>query len=267
MLPYNKIIRQAWMLAKTHRFLSTFGLFLVLGNILSYIDQEQVERLPQLQEYWWLIAVVATIIWMVVYFQMKTGLIIAIKALIDKQHTSFGKGLKASRFFYVRVLGSSLLLEISLGLLAFVIINPILSFSGTQSLILMIIGAAILIPVTILIALMQVLAPLYIAIFDLTIKEALDRSYELAAKYWSQLVVLGIFLLAIQFGSLFLSIFVVGLVSDWVAKTAIILGFMPLFALIAVFQQATWVLGFLELVRPQKMEEPAAEAPEIIAGG
>ncbi len=203
-------------------------------------------------------------LFVILYFRMKAGLIIAIKALIDKQPTSFAIAFRAGRFFYGRILGASILLQLGILIFAIIILGPVIYSSGLQGDILGVFGIAILIPVMVIVVLMRVLAPLFVVVYDQKIGEAIDRSYILISKVWPRLIFFGLTLLVLELFPLFLSVFVIGLLGGLWFKLAVGTALIAVLAPIAAFSQTAWVLMFLELVRPQKMDQvEAVPAPEI----
>lgn len=214
------------------------------------------------------------IIFLVLYFRFKASLIIAIKAIIEKQETSFGKAYKASQLFYGRILAVYLFMTTVLMLLLVLISSPIIHFAQQkhtiQASVLGGIGTIVFLPAALAIGFIMVLAPMFVVIYDLKVKESVQKSLDLISMHWANLVGLGLLLFVVQlvvvpFG--FLAQFLYYKGGLWpillFVVTSVVL--LVLLSVISVLQQVAWVLAFQELIKPQKFEEEkTAIAPEVI---
>jgi hypothetical protein len=265
-LVYKKILKQAWQITRENRFLWIFGLFLIVGDLVSLIT----DKLPPIKnppDYLIIVSVVITLLFLIFYFRCKAGLIIAIKATLDKQETSFKKAFKASILFVGQIFSITLKVGLGLAVIALILSAPIIymfnhnfSYRGiTLSVLALIIYA----PIFILGMLTVTLAPLFAVIYDLKTNEAIARSFELIGKYWVTLTVM-FFILGIIDLPLFLVNFVVGL-RGGLAFTSVAIAFAIFQLIFVVFSQTAWILAFQDLVKPQKLadEEPVV-VPEII---
>jgi hypothetical protein len=273
MFPYSRIFKQALDLTRTYKFLWIFGLFLTLGSTLFLREEGEVQSVPQ--TYLWLI-IMAVLIFLVLYFRSKAGMIIGIKAVLDKQETSLSKSFQASRLFYIRIILISLVVELGVALFGLLIGVPIASMfeqgNPYPAIMFLVVGLAIFIPIAVTAALINVLSPMFVVIFDLTPKEAVKRSLDLISKYWFPLSSLALLLSLPHLAIMLISVpivFLADLPYHMVGLVSAILGLLVLWlahAIIAVFTQTIWVLVFLEYVKPQKFEETEpAIAPEIVS--
>ena len=246
-----------------------FGLFLILGNLPS-VGISSSENQYQFQGNQLVAILAAAILLLVLYFRAKASMIIALHAIAEKKETSFGKAYQVSRFFYAKIFSIYFFLEIGLFLLGLVLITPIgymfnqhFTNRGTT---LLILGLLIFVPVLVVVLLINALAPMFVVIYDLNIRESMTRAFELVSKYWLNLSLLGLLLFLVELPALFLGAIVIGLRGGWLVTIFGILCFLALESIVAVFQQAVWVLAFLDLVKPQKLEETEPViVPEIIS--
>lgn len=301
-LPYAKIFKQAYELAKNNRFLWLFGLFLVWGVVISNalsFDFTNPKYAPQRQMIWewviqniWqnksvLVFVVLVIVTLVIlFFKAKAGLIIAVKAILDKQQTSFVKAFKTAAFFYPRVLGLNLLTGAIMLFVGLVLGAPIyyLSSQGLdfRAGLLTFLAILIFVPVSIILGFINSLGSVSIVIHDLKIGEAFNQGLGLSLKFWPTLFVFMVYLVLISAVIFIASVgaavlialpFVIlanliydngGLaVSFLVGGTGGLLGlivFLTLQSAVISFHQTAWILALQELVKPIKTKEEAVVA-------
>lgn len=244
-----------------------FGLFLFLGNGISVGSSFVKVDLSGNQS---IIAVIILFFLAMVYFRAQAGIISCIKAVLDKQITSFTQGLAAGRLFQWRLLGVAMIMNAGLFALTMIIISPIFYLYHSHLLwragILSGLGLAILIPTSIIVALISVMAPMFIVFYDLKIGEAIRQSFELVREFWLRLLVFSLLLFGINLlvsaGSIFvlllyLAYHKVGLI---VAGSLILLMVQPV---LTCFAQTAWVLAFQELIKPQKFEEEKVVATAV----
>jgi hypothetical protein len=273
-LPYSKIFKQAWEIVKSHKFLWIFGLFLVWGNLFSFIFSNQLSnREPIIISNQLAIFMFAlTIVLAILFFRAKAGMIAAVQAVIDQQPTSFSLSFAVGRLFFWRLVWLSILMGIILVIVSVIVAMPIMYLISLQlmgrALILGLLGIVILIPLMVVAALIGVLGSMYIVLFDQKIEEAIKNSFNLLSAHWVRLIIFSFFLfLATLAATLIISPFVILAIMSYHIIVAILgsIVFLSLQALVAAWSQAAWVLFFLELIRPQKLEEeePAA-VPEIV---
>ncbi len=307
-LEYRKIFKQAYEIVKNNKFLWIFGLFLVWGNLLnfSYVSQNQqsssslpvptdliiFKNHPFLGNFILLLILFLVFQLILLFFRARAANIIAVKAILEKQETSFIKALRVGGLFNLRLLGVTVLMQILLLVLAFLIVSPIFYLFSLKffirAIILSILGLIIFIPVSIVTTLINFLSPMFVTMYDFKIGEAIKRSFELISQSWPTLLVFSFLLLCLMILSVILSLLLAGLaVSPFVLLAylayhrggstvglgltifSIVFGSIVFFvtqAVVAVFQQTAWILAFLQLIKPQIFEqEEVLPAPEIVS--
>src|SRR3546814_6730375 len=65
-------------------------------------------------------------------YRAKAAMIIAMKAMADKEETTFNKSFGVARFFYWRAFGISLLIRLAMGLLFVILFTPISYLSRSE---------------------------------------------------------------------------------------------------------------------------------------
>lgn len=245
--PYFKIFKQAYVLVRTHKFLWTYGLFLVVFFLSSFFLRADLFGRSLTPKYL-LFAVWFLTLWL--FSKSKAGLISAIKAILDGQSTDFGKSFKAANLFYGRIMELIVLASVIVA-----VISLVLNLSAVSWLL-------IYLAVFLAINIITELASIFIVVFDLKLAEAAGSSIGLMFKHGPHLVLLSISLMLIA------SIFFLPFAFIFFPK---ILGLflLPIEAVVLVFAQAVWVLAFQELIRPVKLEEDetmAAVLPEVAGG-
>ncbi|OGE74014.1 MAG: hypothetical protein A3I07_03710 [Candidatus Doudnabacteria bacterium RIFCSPLOWO2_02_FULL_42_9] len=291
MIPYAKIFRQAIEITRNNKFLWIFGppaiasliislklaqalragLFLSLAT--TFIVPEDEPTINNISP-WIFIAVL--IIFLVIYFRCKAALMIAIKSIIDQKEITIAKAFKPSQQYFLQLMGVYFMIQVAIGLLGMVMYLPIRSMfdaGNTYAAVsFTVVGLLIFIPFALAAVLYNVIVPMFIVIFGLKYNEALKRTSELLSKHWQTLLVVGFLMFLPQLLILLASLSIVffqDLPYHMIGLAGIIgTGLLLLLAhaILAVFQQAVWVLTFLELVRPQKFEEEVPEVAPEIAG-
>ena len=269
---YSKILKQAYEITRQYSFLWIFGLFLSLVDVAAYslvsIKGNQIKGYPN--GYMSIGIILILIIFVLLSYRIKTALIIAIKAITDKQQISSSKSFRSAKFFYGRVFNISLLMEVSNLILILLVYVPVAYISSHGQMVtaklLGITGAVILLPVAVTIILIKIIAPLFVVIYDQKINEAVNKSAGLITQSWQPVLYIGFIAFLLQMATLFLTLFVLKLASG-TPLVSYILGtivYVILESLVAVFCQTAWVLLFLDLIKPQKFEtEQPVVAPEI----
>lgn len=229
MFPFGKIFKQASALTKTNRFLWVYGLFLVLFPIT------------------WVYA-----------FWAKSGMVVAIKEIIDKKNTNFVSSLKTGNKFFGSVFITGLLFAIVLGAMTRFTFQPdYMNFFTALVYLIVALGLIVVTEISIL----------FIILNNLKLKDAFKAGTNLLVKYWLTLSLLALVLIVINcvFPSLALIVFLKfygNILLAFVALFFLLLGSIPM-----VFTQICWIKAFQELVKPIKLEEgtEAAILPEIVS--
>lgn len=291
--PHRKILEQAYSITRQYKFLWGFGLFLVWGYmlVLSFlwgsIYQANDSASPQAVTSWaasnesvaFLTAAVGVFllgIFIVLYYRSKVGLILAVKALVEKKETGFIKGLQASKPAYHKATVLSITFWFFILIVIAILSAPIFylivlgfidraTMLGTLALI-------IFIPLSILGSPLSILSTLFVSLYELKIGASVKASFSLIAKKWLPLLTFAFLLWSIVITTLFISLFMVFLVlAPFIFTLGIeiyaigvglgLMFFLGVTALIAVFYLTAWVLAFEELIKPIKTEE---EEPLVI---
>jgi hypothetical protein len=269
MLLYSKIFKQALEFTRKNKFLWIFGLFLSFGSTVFWPDEKDLSfNLPA----WF--GFVLLVVFLMIYFRCKASMIIGIKAVLDKQETSSHKSYMASKFFYSRVFVVYMITQLAALVLGGLIAVPIAYMFEQNKLpvaiTFLVIGLFIFIPIAVTAALVSILAPMFVVVYDLTPREAVKRSLELISEFWLPLSSLALLMFLPQLLVLLVSVpivFLADLPYHMIGFPLMILGLLVLWiihSIITVFQQTVWVLVFQNLIRPQKLEdEETVVLPEV----
>jgi hypothetical protein len=296
LLEHQKIFRQAFLLIIRHKFLWAFGLLLFWGNTLSVFFNLPKNQQAEESANQWVAAHSGSLGWIalgvlvvfttlvVLYFRAKAGNIIAVKALMDKQPTSFAKAFRAGQLFYWRMFGAAVLLWLVQVVAIIITIVPMslvsASESSWQSWVMLLLGLSFLIPVLSVAILVGIFAPLFIVVYDLNVKESIQAGFNLISKDWRQIIVLFLALVILNILAFFLAVTVslpfvflaifayyrmetAGIILAAISGLMGVVVYASVQAAASVFSQIVWVLVFGELVRPQKTEEAVSLAPEV----
>jgi hypothetical protein len=299
-ISFQKVFKQAFEITKNNRFLWIFGLFLVLGNypLFSFIfhgrNQQGLQQDRQQVTQWLdsnvllsnvILVMILFLIFVLVilYFHAKAANTVAIKAIIDKQQTSFRRAAKAGGLFRGRLIGVSIF-SIGLMLLQIIILGaPIIYLFlvgfAVRALVLLLLALIIFLTATVMIWLVDALAPIFVVVYDQKILESLKAAFLMVIRCWQRLLLFGFLLLCISLAALFLSIFAAGfiillfvflsfifydrgglIIQTLLPLTGIIVAsvvFLMAQAVLTVFQSASWILIFHELIKPEKLDEKA----------
>jgi hypothetical protein len=261
---YVKILKQTFEITRQQKFAWVYGLFLSL--CIWYLTVEFA-----LIEYFNLPNYIAIAIWIVVFLflvRSNTALIIAIKAILDKQVTSVKKSFNASKLFYGRILMLSVLIYFSSLIVSGIMLGPSRYMYEqnqlSQAWSLMILGLIILLPLLMLAMAMSVISFMFVITYDLKVKEALTRTGEMLGKQWYSIFGLLVFLIVLDLPALFLLQYMVGFRGGLVVSIMAGALFLIYQSAFIVFQQTAWMLLFNDLIKPQKFEvEQPVVAPEI----
>ncbi|MBI2607239.1 MAG: hypothetical protein HYW51_00180 [Candidatus Doudnabacteria bacterium] len=299
MLPYSNILKQAYQLVTTHKFLWGLGLFLVLGNIFDIVnytfDSNSGESIKMTFEiiYAWiqnnfllasLIGAGALIIifaLLLLALRAQAGIIVSVRRILDRKEAGFINGFKNGRMFYLRIFGALalvfLLIIAALAVLGLPIFYLAVNGLASRASILGILALIIFVPVSIYLKLVSLLIPNFIVLHDLKIGESIKASADLVKTHWLKILVFSIFVGLVAFIGVVIGVFIAFVLGLAVVKFlplnydligfvvgGIVIWFVS--AVLAAFQQTAWVLFFLELVKAQKLSEESetAPVPEIV---
>lgn len=278
-----------------------FGLFLVFGQLFyaSVLvgDQRSLPNQANQQQLTnWFIAnqnfallifagvILVLLALILVYFQSKAGLILSVKALIERQDTGFRKALNQARPVYHKILLLSFVIGAVTFVLLFILAAPVayLWLSGyfSRAMMLAAFALAIFIPASISLFFLNTLSAIFITLQKLSLQTSLKASLSLISKKWSTLLVFSVVLWVLALTAFFATLVMVSLILVpfvWLAELAYLQGniyfglyvaglslatfafFVPL-SIIASFYQTAWVLAYEELVKPIKTDESEQSA-------
>ncbi len=266
MFPYRKILRQTLGIVKNHKFLYGFGLLLILSNIFSLTTGQTAPKSDLIM----LASALISVALLVISLRANAGIIIAVKAIKDKEETSFGRAWNVSRLFYFRLFLVTVTIFIVLLVLGAILSSPVLYLyqqgHTNQAWVLGSLAAAIFLAVVVPLWLIGSLAPMFIVIYDQKFREVWDKSFALIKQFLPQLVSFGLVLLLLELIPVvilsILTYYIHGLIVKNIGMGIVALA--EIFVL--TYTQTAWVLVFLELIRPQKFEEEEGTVPipEII---
>lgn len=290
---YAKIFKQAYEITRNNKFLWILGLFLIGYTGVNFgLGQINPNPVWVQNDMALIVTLIVSVALVILYFRFKAGLIIGIKAILDKTETSLGKLWTASRLFYGRLIGVSFLVQITFVVVLLLIAVPVVYMFDhgfvTRAWTLLTLAVLIGLPVGFIFILTTVIAPLFVVIFDLKIQEALNQSVELIVSSWTKFLGFGLLLMLVSIGVSVLSAIVAALAAvpfvlltvlsyhreglmvmnpiNWLAIVAAAIVLIALQSGLLVFIQTSWVLFFLQLIKPQKLEEEKVLPVPEIAG-
>lgn len=307
MIDQSKIFKQAYHVATQNKFLWWFGLALIWTSFpgLAWVSSDDFNkaqnqlsnaatRLSQLPGFGYLLAlsIVLALILLVISLRAKAGILISVKAILDKQEISLRKGFKAAKLFWPRILGAWVLIVVFWVIISVILFAPIYYLLEknleNRAGILAVLALVIYLPLMIGSRLVNFLSPLFIVVFDQTIKESLQKSANLSVEHWRILVwfwfvlslitglvsmVLTMVFVAVVGLVVFSATFVyhkmsheIGITMGIAGGTVSLLGILASFSALITFQETSWLLFFLNLVRPEKIEaEETVPVPEVVS--
>jgi hypothetical protein len=275
MVSYQKIFKQAYEITKNNKFLWIFGLFLSLVLTASWAGEPKMDPNPiAIPNYIVAVVLILFLAFIIIYFRCRASLILAIKAVLEKEHTSLTKSFRGSRNYWMRFLVISVVVDLFTLLFGGIIGLPVYYMFQQgftyRAISLLIVGLLIFIPLAVTFLLINVLAPMFVTLYNFKVRESVKASLDLITKHWFTLVTLGFwtFLPQLAIGLIASTIvFSTQLKYHTIELAGLILSGIILLifsSLIVVFQQAVWVVAFIELVKPLKPEEPEQViVPEI----
>ncbi|MBI2355922.1 MAG: hypothetical protein HYV13_01790 [Candidatus Doudnabacteria bacterium] len=256
MIPYKKILKQAWLLTKSHKFLWAYGLLLVLSAAVVLFLKSSANLFVQKPASALLILAVLVAV-LFLGFRSKVGLVTAFSELLAKRETNLRKSFRTGRKYYERIAIEFLLFAVFLTLISWLLFEPASAAASRMfsTLVYAIVGLS-------LIAVVE-LAALFTVFNDLRARQSLSAAWDLVSKYWFSLTFLSLVLLIINsilptIASIVFFRFYGNIGMALAAAFFLLCSALPL-----VFTQACWILTFQELVKPVKLEgEQEAALPE-----
>jgi hypothetical protein len=293
MIPYNQILKQAYAILRTHKFLWALGLFLfwdMAANVVSYQMNLSSNPMPEIRGGWVsiVVGIILAIIFIQLAFRAKAGIISGTKSILDKKPLNFSKAFAQGRRFYVRLFGIWFITLVILGLVGLILAAPVgylytINYAD-RAVLLGLFALLIFIPISIIINFINNIAPMYVVLYDMPLGRAFGASLDTIRKFWIMFLFFSLWLGLLSFAASFLAVLmggsgVVFLVQIFYNSAGIhftfgsillaicgIIAFLIFAGAIAAFQQIAWVLLFEKLIRPQKIEEvEPLPMPEVIS--
>jgi hypothetical protein len=288
----SKILKQAWHIVRTHKFLWVFGLFLIIGsvqNTASYsIQGVERDEFNNAEFIAWAsthltevilislgIVVIGTLVTLISSIG-EAGIIVSVRQIVEKQEVGFMYGLKVARTFFLRVLGTKLLGGIFILFTVLVLGLPVvfllfIDLPG-RAMLLGVVAALIFLPLLIFISLAIASAPVFVVLNNLKVWQATKASIDLVwtnfGKLFSFGIAVGIIELVVIFLGSVAALLVAGLIVQLIGISDDLIGFIisaiifvGVGAVLAAWGQTAWTLAVMELVKPVKVEEVPNAVP------
>jgi hypothetical protein len=295
MISYRKILKQAWTITKTNRFLWWYGLLLFFGMSLnvwygayrpnSPVDSEQlrIALVDSLLDKPWGMTLVVILVgaWLMIYFRAKAGMLLSIKMITERQPASFLLTFGIARNFMSRLVGIWVVLQGVMIVLGAVITTPIfyLFYIGQAGKggILALLGLLVFLPIAFVISFINTLGPLFLVLFNMPVLQGIRAAVDAISQAWKKLLLFTLILsiisvlasiLALAAAAPFVILTVLSYHSggySWVVIPSTLVAvaiFLGCQAVISTFHQTSWTLFFLELIGPEKIEEETVSVPD-----
>lgn len=200
------ILKQAYHLVRTNRFLWVFGLFLFWGNSLNFLNftadpnnSDYQNSSSAAAEKWLvahpelsliifvvLLACIAGLIYL--YFRSRAGLILSVKNILEKKEVSFRKGFKEGRFFCGRLFKLSVLINLVILVVAGVLMIPVLYLLSigypTRAAILGLFGALIFVPIYAVSLFVSTMAPMFTVLYNMNVRASIAATLDMVRERW-----------------------------------------------------------------------------------
>ncbi|MDP3741286.1 MAG: hypothetical protein Q8R08_03075 [bacterium] len=316
LFPYLEIFKKAYTLARSHTWLWVFGLFLSGTSTLNsgifnlvvhkpaFYDPETLRKIYDSflglgsgrMELFFIIAagvLVLSFLFIALAALAFASIICATAKFTNpqpgKEDVSLRGALAAGRKFFWRILGLQILITSGFAALTVVLASPVVFLFGIgaldRALALLLLALAIFIPASFVFGFLHLYGPIFVVLYDRTIKEALILSFNLLRNKFKESIIMSAFLVGLSL------LFIIGVIFSiivlslpfalliWLAAklqvallAQILTGIIILLSTIiavglnagfAVFQSISWVLAVQEMVRTLKLQkEEKALAPE-----
>lgn len=301
---YIDIFKDALLLTWRKKYLWWFGFFVLLSGLSTSFsnwssqDNEQMGQrfldfFAANQTLTLALVVVAVLFWLLLTalgIVSRGALIKSINAEQEKKPADFKQGWQAGRRYFWRVLSVGLVTGLAVLVLLIVLAVPIVFFFyndyNVAGIILVILAAAIFLPVAFLSAFIRIYGEIYVVNAELSAWEALENAYALITKNLGRSIIVGLLLMvagmALMMALLFALIPVavafalVGLIGYLILKkmgvmiVAVVAGvllvglFILASSVLQVFSQAVWVLFFRQIAAPKEPEVATTRVEEAL---
>jgi MFS family permease len=197
---YLEIIRRAWAITWSNKYLWWFGFFVALtsstGNFLNFSNRQNSDNSQMGQHFLdfvdqhaslviagIIVAILIFIILLVLRLIGRGALIRSIEKNSNGEKADFSSGIKDGRKYFWKIFWISFLLQAAVMVIILLMVTPIVFLFATKSYILggllALAGFIIMIPLIILAFFMQNYSTIYVVLGDLSITEALENGYTL----------------------------------------------------------------------------------------
>lgn len=291
---YIKILKEAWHIAWTNKYLWLLGFFVALwealGNIFSYSNPDQNGNLSQFltqnqNKAIFLtvlgIFLVVCLVFLILGMIGRGGLIKSIEREIKKKPSDFKSGLRVGRKYFWPMFTLGLFLLVLLFLFTLVLAVPVvfLFYRGAYifGVMMAVMALVIFIPLIIILAFAKTYGYIYIVLGKLSPLASLEAAYNLFLSHLVSSLIMGLLLIAVSivFGigiilgllPLALFFFVLGLFAKLILGTigvTIVIAIGVILFLVIIlslrsayetFTQSAWILFFFEIASPKEPEK------------
>jgi hypothetical protein len=173
----------------------------ILGNIVNFAADKPSSFFLALAGILIGIIVIFALIWLVITSQI--SLIQSVQAISEGRKTGIKESIKKSRNYFWPVLGLNIIIQITIFVLFFIFVYPIVaytSFFSTTAAILFVIFFLVFIPLSIILAFLTIYSSSYIILKNQKIFTAIKSAWHLFRKNWLPSLEVGLILLLIDIG-------------------------------------------------------------------
>jgi hypothetical protein len=200
---YLEIIKRAWVITWSNKYLWWFGFFVALtsstGNFMNFSDRQSADNQKAGQHFldfmtqhagWVIAGIIVIILFFIILLVLRIigrgALIKSIEKNYKGEKANFSSGVKDGRKYFWKIFWISLLLQIAVVVIILLMITPIVFLFVTKSYILggllALAGFIIMLPLIVLSFFMQNYSVIYAVLGDLSITDALENGYNLFRK-------------------------------------------------------------------------------------
>lgn len=303
--PYAAILKKAYKLTRENVALWVFGVFLSLSSVLNVFlgnviwgegelsDFTLAGELDKFQDWirssWGLLTLVMILLILFLSAVSKAAVVWSVKNLDSGKPFTVSRALREGRRFIWPIFWMQTLLLFLFFLLLAALAVPVVFLAAAgeigRAAALAFLGAAIFVPVTVLLVFLILYGPVFVVLYQLRLRPALSLAFRLIQTKLLESLILAAFLAGICLGFMILVGFSIIVVSApiaflflvfsklglvWAVSALIFItaffglcGIVILSAGLAIFNNCVWLLAVQEMVKTEKTEEQAKVlAPE-----
>jgi hypothetical protein len=301
--PYIEILKNAGSLVWQNKFLLWFGVLISLGSgfDLGRIGNNDTAK-NQAEEFVksnWQVIALLVLVMLIVFIALflisligRAGLIKSVNQLSTGGKTSFKKGWLQGKKYIKKLFQLYLLFFLTafiiVAILALPVIYLALIHSYISAVLVGILAIAILIPLIVIIALVNIFSEIYIVLSDLRIFSAIEAGYNLLVHNLKKTIIFGLLLFIVQIvagiaylpvvlilliifvpaGYLFYALSSISFILFLIVAVPMALAILiAVAAIIQAYTNTAWVLFFQEIAKSKEpeTEKVVEEAREIAA--